>query len=686
LYPLKVSGPESGLVDVSRNSVQALLYWSEIFPDALNYKIKFYKNVNTITWDVEPYYNHCYCPLCRKGFAKQYNLANTPTVDELSSKYGKKWAEYRVIMHNKVIVNFSNSIKKHNLNFKLCTNELTRFPGGKAGPTGGLVDPRLLTPEQSLATYIMSYYAGTKFYDDTKMHMEQLKNKIITMIDPTENDLNYAKRYTPDTILQNIIASASLKTAGFGFWPGDDFDGRYLTAIHDAFRIVAKAEPFYLQGHRNDNAINISIKKLFHKILSDEGKKIELSVPSNGNFRYNVYKKNGSYLITMFNYDGKTKLPVRIALPQSVSGKFAVLDLAKGTQYTNKSNKPFLTTELRNGFNCIIPPNGFKVIELRKGDSSVIMPRRISQAIISQKFKIILKSFAGLNNFPAFSKDNAAISWGDIDNDNFPDIILEAGNKKVYVSLNKNGTIIGWKNRKIGGNDFLFFQSRGDLDYLRLHPNWTRKLQMKLKQARIVDGCPEIILEYKIPPLNLAVAIFDPLEGLVIRKKIILSKDGKKVSATVTLINNNSHKKSITAGLRIKCYPRLGGRFAGDKGLPSIFSLLVVTDKGEKTFTGASLKSSTPYNFFCLKGKNVSTYIKQIPGKSENEISNTKVILSAKDGTLKDSIELIGDSGNTAGLFVFYNSNACTVELLSDYLNLGFGKTFNYNYKVRLLE
>lgn len=245
------------------------------------------------------------------------------------------------------------------------------------------------------------------------------------------------------------------------------------------------------------------------------------------------------------------------------------------------------------------------------------------------------------------------------------------------MSLQHSGTIIAWKDRQSGGRDLLFHQSRGALDHFYLHPQWTRPMPMLLSHADIVDGAPEATLEYQIKPLHQAVAIYDPQEGLLIKKQIRLSKDGLSVQARITLTNLNPRQKKLPAGIRVKCFPRLGSNFAGSKFLPSIFNLKL----DGNSYNATHFTSNTAYNYFLMEAKNLQPYQKVLPGKTLQTFKNPLLLLQARSEGHEETMTALCDPGNTAGLYVYYSQAAVTVEFLSDYVTLPCGDSLTYQYE-----
>ena len=88
----------------------------------------------------------------------------------------------------------------------------------------------------------MPYYQGVRWYDDLAFNRKSLKTPNYPLIDPSENMEMFYSRYTPEGVVMNMVAAAAQGARGIGFWPGDNFDGKYLHAIAEGSGMIADGE------------------------------------------------------------------------------------------------------------------------------------------------------------------------------------------------------------------------------------------------------------------------------------------------------------------------------------------------------------------------------------------------------------------------------------------------------------
>ena len=126
----------------------------------------------------------------------------------------------------------------------------------------------------------MPYYAGARFFDDVAFNISSVKKPFYPLIDPAEKLESFYAQYTPEKVLQNILAVAAVGGIGIGFWPDDAFVSDYFKAISDGFGMIAENEDFYFKGKRVEKEFTFQPVNAIRKTVKDkEGKEHLLHFP-----------------------------------------------------------------------------------------------------------------------------------------------------------------------------------------------------------------------------------------------------------------------------------------------------------------------------------------------------------------------------------------------------------------------
>lgn len=255
-----------------------------------------------------------------------------------------------------------------------------------------------------------------------------------------------------------------------------------------------------------------------------------------------------------------------------------------------------------------------------------------------------------------------------------PKLKLQTGTNSIYISPKQGAEVVGWKKTS-GGEDYLFFKSRGFLGQLIFYDTKQRTApyHFNLEKIDIVNDCPSVEFSYTVPAYEGANAEYNPLEGLVIRKIITLQKDGS-IKSAYKFTNKSPRRKNMKFGFRVKNYPRIGGRLASNKKLAAISQVKYQTPDGEKTIQAGT----DPANWL------ISSSIPR-PGLigSDSKVNNWKnspLIAIAGTGSLCDKMIFEANKKLTAGYLVWWGMANYTVEMLSRDITLPYGKSIIYEY------
>ena len=657
------------------------LIWNKYFPEAFNARLKNISRPEMIIYDCEPgAMEHGYSAENRKRFAAYAKLDHVPEIAEIKSQYGSKWFDFRVYQHSMIIRKFCDAVHKHFPGVKavICSDPI--HAGSQPLSSWCGVDVRLSDNDVDLHMN-MPYYSGLEFYNDTELNNKILKKKNFPLIDPTENEDRFYKRYSPLEVKQNIVAAAALGCAGIGFWPSDAFDGRYFLTIAEAFNLVGQAEDFYFSV-RCDSKLVAQPVNVFTQTFEDDGQKLQVTSPDFKTTVKTLMHQNGdAFVITALNYNRNSACLLRLAIPDIKDGHFQVRDIGSGKYYSG-SDDGLTGAEIRAGFLAEIPPDDVVLLQVTPGMTKVPASQIIRQTELNAKLAAAKEQLAKMTKFESIARNNAAVSWSVLPgDDSSPRLKLQLDKFKIYIDPVKGADIAGWKNAGNGGRDYLFHQNRGVLGQLSFYDTKQRSapFSFELKNIGIGEtGIPFAQFSYTVPGYEGANSELNPLEGLAINKEITLCDGGKTIKTVLKLTNQNPLCTEMKLGFRIKNYPRMGGPLAGMKSLADIAVLKYSSPSGPK-----NVPSDRQGGILLLSEKDSG--LSFLKGVIKPELwTASPVIAEAVAGSLKETLVFDATPELTAGYLIWRTVNDYTVEMLSSEFILPFGKTVNYTYTVSL--
>jgi hypothetical protein len=631
-----------------------------------------------IIYDIEPEAkNFCFCDNCRNDFKFFARLDKVPTADEIEKQYSAEWFNFRVRQSADIITQFCNCVKK---NFAVpaivCSDPL--HVAGLQQWCG--VDVSLSDKDADLFMN-MPYYCGLDFFKDVALETKTLKTRDFVLVDPAEED--FFNRYTPEKVKQNIVASAALGCAGFGFWPSDVLDGRYLTQIKSAFSIVAQAENYYFAG-RNDSIASVRTEKYFERNIKDEKREINVELPVfNDTLQWLAHQHGDNILVTLFNYNADYDAIVTLSIPGLANAGYTVRELDAGCLLCNNDNKPLCSEDIKKGFLVKIPRDAVKVIEISK-DPMTCRGGNILQKEVNDELTDLRKKFQANYSFKEIKQNNAEITWGVTKDAKTPLLKLISDKRKMYINIENGASVVSWGEKNKSNNDLLFYKQRGCLGNLILNNeklssgNYVFTLD-KLFIAE--DGSPGAKLVYAVPPELNASASADTglMEGLKVEKQIALENKGNAVKIKYTFTNNNSRKKDIHLGFRIKNFPKPGGALVNED-LSKITQMSFDSSEGQKVFKDGAVDSD---NYVLAEGCSPVSFFKVKPVPYKWTVTPVKVI--AGIGKFNEQMIFTPDKEKTAGFYVWWSKNSgYTIEFISKEILLKYGESISSEYLVTL--
>ena len=659
------------------------LIWDKYFSEAFKARQQKMSRPEMIIYDCEPgAMEQGYSAENRKRFAAYAKLDHVPEIAEIKSQYGGKWFDFRVYQHSLIIRKFCDAVRKYfpGVNAVICSDPIHAGSQPLANWCG--VDVRLSDNDVDLHMN-MPYYSGLEFYNDVELNNKILKKKNFPLIDPTENEDRFYKRYSPLEVKQNIVAAAALGCSGIGFWPSDAFDGRYFRTIAEAFNLVGQAEDFYFST-RCDNKLLAEPANVFVQTFEDDGQKHQVKLPDfNNSVKTLMHEKDDAFIVTVLNYNPDSACLLRLAIPTIKDRQFQVKDLGSGKYFSVSSGNGGLTgAQIRAGFLVEIPPREAVLLQITPGTAKTPSAQIIMQSELDAKLAAAKEQLSKMTKFESIARNNAAVSWSVLPGaDSMPKLKLQLDKFKIYIDPAKGADISSWKISTNTAKDYLFHQNRGVLGQLSFYDAKQRSAPyaFELKNIGINEaGNPFAQFSYTVPGYAGANSEANPLEGLVISKEISLSDSGKTIKTTLKFTNRSPRQTDMKIGFRIKNYPRLGGTLAGMKTLADIATVKYSSPSGEK-----NVPSDRHGGILLLSEKNSGLSFLNGTIKPDPWLPGP-VVAEAAVGSLKETMVFNAVSEFTAGYLIWRTVNDYTVEMLSSEFILPLGKTVDYTYSIGL--
>ncbi len=546
-------------------------------------------HIRAIALDYEPgTMKHCFSEENRIRFRAFAGLQAVPSTEDILSKYKEAWLRFRIRQHQQILERISTMIrtKLPGVGFWLISDPLQTGRQRVSEWCG--VDIQAADPIVDMHQD-MPYITGIPFFEQMKLNITELKKPCFPFIDPTENMAMYYNRYTPEKVMQNIVAVAALGGYGIGFWPNDVFDGRYLHSVRDAYAAIAEAEPFYAEKAITAPEIRFESRNVVKLDASDEeGKNMQISFPQlDRNIRVLAHRKGHDFLITVFNYNENTPAFLELALPGADSPYYRIDDVLGGRSFLSGGNS-LSGKEVRDGFLAEVSPNGTLILRLTAEKSSTGgIEKSVDLKQIREKLGTILTQYKKRSRVQPFRDGNSAAYWEVLKDGGRALLYLEQDGGRLGIAALDGGEVVSWEAAGRGKPDSLFHKGRGFLGRFMLNsPDQSPEpCAFEVAEVKRVDGNPCVVSQYRVPDFQNASAIRNPLKDLTIRQSILLCGKGKKFILSYEFMNPTV--ETMTFSFKVNNFPKIGSAYAGEKALNSITKIR----SGSVRFTPAVSKT-----------------------------------------------------------------------------------------------
>ena len=567
------NGPRGGICPTYAAENFDSPYWQKFWLDYMQKNVDAVPRVDCIEWDVEPMVV-CRCELCRDRFSKELQLDHTVTVPEIKEKYSSEFFRFRVRQNSGMIRNWA---KLARANFPdtligVVTDNLHAAPPHISSWCG--VDIRQFDDVFDVMRN-MPYYSGLAYFDDFAFNMKTLKTPQFPLNDPAENLESCYIRYTPKSLLMNIIATAALGGKGFAVYPSEVLDGAYYHTLQKSTCLISRAEDYYVQHGEAASAEPKNVQ-IVEKTEENGEKKTAMIPDLRSHLRILVHDLPGKgRLLTIFNYAPDKKMILEIP----AQGRFRrVRDIGSGELFGDvDGSKPFLTA---------LEPESVKLLEFTeqelpgmKVETQAALQKELDR-FFSDKTLSPLRSQRSGNFYAGWSVGRSGAAVAE----------LSDGVSSVAYAPGKNGVMVSWKRE---GKDIVENSiGAGMLDDWLFHAI-NEPIPWQVTHFAAAPDKAEMTMEAELPPPRNADPDEVSLQGIKLKKTITL-RNGE-VICRGGIINTKSCP--VDLAFRIRNYPQMS--------LPwkILSGGIRYNNGGEATVTALREGRQMPFAGRCLNGK-----------------------------------------------------------------------------------
>ncbi len=645
------------------------LIWGTLF-DEYAEGIRKNPHIKAIAIDYEPGVNHCYSQASRERFRKFANLSEVPATSEIIAKYRNEWLKFRIEQHRLILQRLSQAIRSKlpGIRFWLISDPLQTGSQRVAEWCG--VDVKASDPDIDMHQD-MPYFAGLQFFENIKLNVTELEKPCFPLIDPSENMDMYYQRYSPEKVRQNILCVAALGGYGIGFWPNDVFDGRYLEAIKEGFRIVAEVEHIYAAGALPENSFSAVCRNVMaFEAEGADGQKVKITLPRlDQKIRVLRHRANETEVLTIFNFSDTLEAVIELTLPDANAENYRLHELVSGQKGGLSGNL------VRNGFLLNVPANGLAVLKLDPGTADNAFDQTASTEIL-KKFQ---SGSIAEKKFKSFRHDNTAAYWGMVKDTDKAILFLEQGKGRLGIAALDDGEVLLWQPDGTGNNDVLYFQNRGFLGRFMFNSpdQLAAPYPFELTGIERKGNSPAASFEYQVPDYANASALKNPLTGLMIRKTITLTENGRECQLDYHF--RNPTEAPMEFSFRVNNFPRLGGNIAGNKPLNTITTV----NYGGVRFTPGSPTAEK----LILDAPDGAKELRRnvIFGRIPVEVAPPTAIELHANNAVSEKMTISVEPPPT-GIYSWSDTNVYTVEPISQEITLPPGKTLSWRCSYKLTK
>ncbi len=523
------------------------LFWGEYYRRSIQKKLDLFPECIMIDFDYEPFDHLGTCDKCLAAFAKFANLKQTPKRSEIAAgrPLNPKWRAFKLMLHCKILEKHVAACKRHfpKLKTTLCMDmprsaNLSNWVGSTTVKTNDGYTP-------------MNYTSGPGYYDSLAVQRHVLGGKgfILSMVDPSEEIERFFRRYSPEKLAQNAVATAALGAQGFIVYPSDILDGRSLACLSESFAAVQEAEEIYFQGKECSSQLKVTpVNTVDAKIEDEKGNPVSIRMPDFlPGLRWKLHRRGGSYVATLLNYTGR-EVFLQIAIPSfGGKGSAAVRDAYADEQFTGLSAE-----NIRQGFPVRLPIDGVRV--LRIGGTASGKGTAVTQETIARQLEVSRKQLEEFRTvYQPRQEGPASLKWL---RSRDGKIVAKLGMGPQYVIIEPDkAEMTAWRNGRwhpFGGPG----ASLGRVRFFSLSAQGEQEYQ--------VDGCSlepnaaSVSFLHTVPK-DAGFGEENPLAGLLVRKTFRLLPGDQKhgtLEIVTEMINPTSSPKTV--GFRFSNVPLAG--------------------------------------------------------------------------------------------------------------------------------
>ena len=536
--------------------------------------------MKTFIIDYEPLAGGGTCDNCLRDFARFAKLSTVPSREDIQPgrPLNRSWQLYKVHQNKIIMTKIAQAVKRHypDMEVSFCSTELR--PSAEAVNTWDAVDVAAVERVTDFYSF-MIYSTGMDYYRHLSYAAEHLTTAgSFPWIDPSEQDERFFLRYSPEKVQQNIIATIALGARGLMFYPTDNLDGRYMTAIARVAGILASLEDVY---YGNDLSKQVRFKVLNTNRLNLFDERGNLTVAEypdlNNQVKIHLHEKDGTYVLSILNYAAE-KAVIEVAIPGYNGNATIASDLFNRRNYTGLTAESF-----RNGF----------VIEIAAGGSAVIKiggtPENftaVTQESLRAALDQLLRDNAQNASIYSITQHGNAVAQWRIFNRKVMFCLIH-GENYVTIDPGVNGSVAEW----MIGRGITVGRPAGRLSEVIFYdPAQPEVREYSIVRVDLAGELPTVVLRCELKTDTDAGGSGNLLAGLVMEKHISLTIDGELI-ITDKFINPTDH--DLTVAFRIKHTPYSVWR----AGNPP-----VVTAGNQTFLPGVYLKNGVSLDWYAARG------------------------------------------------------------------------------------
>jgi hypothetical protein len=287
-------------------------FWSKV---AATYGARLASKLKTLIIDYEPpCFNCCFCPRCRKAFAKFADLdeqkAAAMSPNEIQALPDHAWGRFRSEQNAKIVKNHIAAIHELDPEVKvgLCSSSYTDYEAQHG------MDIRLFEPDAAFHTP-MIYYEPTLYEQLVRSTCENTKAPVLPFL--LASDLAVPKVFPmPEDVRLNMLATALSGGRGAVLWVGiEALDGEYMNALRRSLEEIRKLQAYIIGGAR---AADVTVAQVLERTraVRVNGKTITVSPEGTTSpVKSWAWKSPAGRLVAVINYDREQSHKVQLSAP-----------------------------------------------------------------------------------------------------------------------------------------------------------------------------------------------------------------------------------------------------------------------------------------------------------------------------------------------------------------------------------